>query len=157
MTPTSSGELFGRALTFERLSQTYPAPRQKIPTIAAFDAALDGGLTPGGVVLLGGAPGAGESTLLLQAAAAVAGAVYVTGEEECASIALRASRLGLAASDVILSASSDADMIARAIVTRRPPVAIVDSLQAIATFRCRGAMGSPMQLRAVTTALVEAA
>src|SRR5437764_6160310 len=104
-----------------------------------FDRVLGGGLVAGGVVLLGGDPGIGKSTLLLQASASLglrgkAGrTLYVTGEESVEQIALRAHRLGLVNAAVELLAEVQLESIINAIRTQRPDVVVVDSIQTMYT------------------------
>jgi len=142
-------------LSFAPLRDAPPDP-VKIHTTPVLDAALDGGYVPGAVILIAGAPGAGKSTLLLQAAGAVPGAIYVTGEETAAAVALRAKRLGVDG-DVRLAVSDDADSLAADVMEMHPPLVIVDSLQTVRTATCKSAMGCLAQMRAASTVLIGAA
>src|SRR5258707_12687038 len=103
----------------------------RLPTlIGEFDRVLGGGLVEGGVALIGGDPGIGKSTLLLQAAARLAEQVpilYVTGEESTQQVALRARRLGLNASKVRLFAEIELEKIQATIAATKPRVAVIDS------------------------------
>ncbi len=115
-----------------------------------FDRVLGGGLVAGGVVLLGGDPGIGKSTLLLQASAALGAARrtrYVTGEESVEQIALRAQRLGLVNAPVELLAEVQLEAIVRAIDATRPEVVVVDSIQTVYTETLQSAPGSVAQVR----------
>src|SRR5450631_675427 len=108
-TPASRFQaLAGGASVVRALSSVQASDNPRSPTgIEEFDRVLGGGLVPGGVILLGGDPGVGKSTLLLQALAAIAQdrkTLYVTGEESAEQIALRAHRLGLATAPVSLLA-----------------------------------------------------
>jgi DNA repair protein RadA/Sms len=132
--------------------QTQDNPRQ--PTgIEEFDRVLGGGLVAGGVILLGGDPGIGKSTLLLQAMASLgvsgkAGrTLYVTGEESVEQIALRAHRLGLVNAAVELLAEVQLESIINAIRTQRPDVVVVDSIQTMYTEALESAPGSVAQVR----------
>ena len=113
--------------------ETRNTPR--IPTgLEEFDRVLGGGLVPGGVVLIGGDPGIGKSTLLLQACAALGAAhrtLYVTGEESVEQIALRAQRLGLVNAQVELLAEVQLEAIVGAINAAKPEVVVVDSIQTV--------------------------
>jgi DNA repair protein RadA/Sms len=132
--------------------QTLENPRE--PTgIEEFDRVLGGGLVAGGVILLGGDPGIGKSTLLLQAMASIgvkgkAGrTLYVTGEESVEQIALRAHRLGLVNAAVELLAEVQLESIINAIRTQRPDVVVVDSIQTMYTEALESAPGSVAQVR----------
>ena len=115
-----------------------------------FDRVLGGGLVPGGVVLIGGDPGIGKSTLLLQAGAAL-GAVhrtlYVTGEESVEQVALRAQRLGLFNAPVELLAEVQLEAIVAAISAAQPEVVVVDSIQTVYSEMLQSAPGSVAQVR----------
>ena len=123
--------------------------------VGEFDRVLGGGLVPGGVVLIGGDPGIGKSTLLLQSLAAMARdrkALYVSGEESGAQIALRAQRLGLAdadsgASDLALLAEIQLERIQATIDAERPDVAVIDSIQTVYSDALTSAPGSVAQVR----------
>ncbi len=133
------------------LSSVKAQENTRIPTgLEEFDRVLGGGLVPGGVVLIGGDPGIGKSTLLLQATAAL-GAVhrtlYVTGEESVEQIALRAQRLGLVNAPVELLAEVQLEAIVAAITTAHPEVVIVDSIQTVYTEALQSAPGSVAQVR----------
>jgi DNA repair protein RadA/Sms len=115
-----------------------------------FDRVLGGGLVPGAVILLGGDPGIGKSTLLLQAMAAIGAArrgLYVTGEESPEQIAMRAQRLGLVNAAVELLAEVQLEAILGAIRTRQPEVVVIDSIQTIYTEALESAPGSVAQVR----------
>src|SRR5947207_2516188 len=115
-----------------------------------FDRVLGGGLVPGAVVLLGGDPGIGKSTLLLQAMAAIGAAkrtLYVTGEESPEQIAMRAQRLGLVNAPVELLAEVQLEAIVATIRTRQPEVVVVDSIQTVYTEALESAPGSVAQVR----------
>src|SRR5690606_2711882 len=108
-------------------------PRQ--PTgIAEFDRVLGGGLVPGSVVLIGGDPGIGKSTLLLQALVSLAKVVpvlYVTGEESAEQVALRARRLDLPTQGTKLLAEIRLEAVMEAISVQKPAVAVIDSIQTL--------------------------
>jgi DNA repair protein RadA/Sms len=118
--------------------------------IEEFDRVLGGGIVPGGVILLGGDPGIGKSTLLLQAMAAIGAerhALYVTGEESPEQVALRAQRLGLVNAPVELLAEVQLEAIVSAIRTGRPDVVVIDSIQTVYTEALESAPGSVSQVR----------
>ncbi|MFO1310849.1 MAG: DNA repair protein RadA [Burkholderiales bacterium] len=118
--------------------------------IAEFDRVTGGGLVAGGVLLLGGDPGIGKSTLLLQASAALGATrktLYVTGEESVEQVALRAQRLGLVNAPIELLAEVQLEAIVAAIGTTQPEVVIVDSIQTVYTEALQSAPGSVAQVR----------
>jgi DNA repair protein RadA/Sms len=128
--------------------------------IDEFDRVLGGGLVPGGVVLLGGDPGIGKSTLLLQASALLGGAhrtLYVTGEESPEQIALRAQRLGLVNAPIDLLAEVELEAIVAAIDATKPEVVVVDSIQTIYTEALTSAPGSVSQVRECAAQLTRVA
>jgi DNA repair protein RadA/Sms len=135
---------------------------QPIPTgIAEFDRVLGGGLVPGSVTLLGGEPGIGKSTLLLQALAAVAAtgrrALLVSAEESAQQVRLRANRLGAAPANLWLAAETDLARVLAAIGEVVPDVVVVDSIQTILDPALGSAPGSVVQVQACAHALTELA
>ncbi|HEX9550055.1 MAG TPA: DNA repair protein RadA [Candidatus Limnocylindrales bacterium] len=143
---------------------TEDAPRVRVG-IGELDRVLGGGLVPGSLVLLGGEPGVGKSTLLLQAAAGVAasggGVLYATGEESAAQVRLRAGRLGLlhgpAAAAIGVMAESEVGRIADLARTDRPTLVIVDSIQTVTVDELDGPAGSVGQVRESALRLMELA
>lgn len=127
--------------------------------VEEFDRVLGGGLVEGAVVLIGGDPGIGKSTLLLQALAAMAlrvRALYVSGEESVGQVALRAHRLGIDAAMVpMLQVASeiDLDRIIAAIERERPQVVVIDSIQTMYSAELGSAPGSVSQVRECAAAL----
>ncbi|WP_322043342.1 DNA repair protein RadA [Paraburkholderia sp. J67] len=123
--------------------------------VGEFDRVLGGGLVAGGVVLIGGDPGIGKSTLLLQSLAEIAAdrrALYVSGEESAAQIALRAQRLGLLEqgskmNDLQLLAEIQLEKIQATIEAEKPDVAVIDSIQTIYSEALTSAPGSVAQVR----------
>jgi DNA repair protein RadA/Sms len=111
------------------------------------DRALGGGLVAGQVVLLGGDPGIGKSTLLLQAASSAGGTVYVTGEESSEQVAGRARRLDLDASGVQLMAETQLERIVGALEAGKPRIAVIDSIQTVWSEALQSAPGSVAQVR----------
>jgi DNA repair protein RadA/Sms len=115
-----------------------------------FDRALGGGLVEGSVVLIGGDPGIGKSTLLLQSLAHLSASrdvLYVSGEESAAQVALRARRLGLEVTRLPLLAEISLERICASIEARRPAVVVVDSIQTLYSEQLQSAPGSVAQVR----------
>jgi DNA repair protein RadA/Sms len=131
------------------LSAIQPKDLQRIETgIGELDRALGGGLVAGQVALLGGDPGIGKSTLLLQSLSTLTGPVlYITGEESAEQVALRARRLGIEAAGVQLVAETQLERILGALETGRPRVAVVDSIQTVWSEALQSAPGSVAQVR----------
>src|SRR6202521_2146423 len=152
VTPASRFQaLAGGANVVRALSSVDASDNPRQPTgIEEFDRVLGGGLVPGGVILLGGDPGIGKSTLLLQAMASIGvsrRALYVTGEESADQIALRAQRLGLVNAAVELLAEVQLEAIVGAIRSQRPDVVVIDSIQTVYTEALESAPGSVAQVR----------
>jgi DNA repair protein RadA/Sms len=130
----------------------------RLPTGSTeLDRVLGGGLVPGSVTLIGGDPGIGKSTLMLQAAAALNGSgavLYATGEESLKQVALRARRLGLEAATARLIAETGVENIVAAASLLSARVLIVDSIQTMYSERVEAAPGAVSQLRECTAELV---
>ena len=125
--------------------------------IAELDRVLGGGLTTGSVGLIGGEPGIGKSTLLLQVAAGMASGhsvVYASGEESTGQVAQRAARLGLSADRLILCCDNQLDAILAMASAKRATLLVVDSIQTMQSAAAEASPGSPQQLRECTAALV---
>ena len=143
--------LIGSASEVRSLSSVDTVANPRSPTgIEEFDRVLGGGLVAGGVILLGGDPGIGKSTLLLQAMAVMGASrrcLYVTGEESVEQIALRAQRLGLVNAPVELLAEVQLEAIVGAMRLRQPEVVVIDSIQTMYTEALESAPGSVAQVR----------
>ena len=126
--------------------------------IGEFDTLLGGGIVPGSVVLIGGAPGAGKSTLMLQLADRLAGdagpVVYVCGEESAAQVRLRAQRLG-AGDDLLVFPETNLQAILDALEPVRPRVLVVDSIQTVWLPDVESSAGNAVQIRECAQRLVE--
>ena len=152
----------GRALTPVRLGDV-EAPRiERFRTgIGEFDRVLGGGLVPGSLVLIGGAPGIGKSTITTAALANLSAAgrsvLYVSGEESAAQVKLRAERLGQHALGVPIVAETDLDAVLATLESERPDVCVVDSVQVLYDPALTGAPGSVSQVREVAGRLMRAA
>jgi DNA repair protein RadA/Sms len=125
---------------------------------AEFDRACGGGLVPGSALLIGGDPGVGKSTLLLQIAAGLgiggAKVAYISGEEATAQIRLRAQRLGLAEAPVALAAATAMRDILATLKAERPDVVIIDSIQTLWSDALPAAAGTVTQVRACVQELI---
>jgi DNA repair protein RadA/Sms len=137
--------------TMQTLAEVGAEEVSRTPTgIAEFDRVLGGGLVRGGVVLIGGDPGIGKSTLLLQALAHLAThkkVLYVSGEESAQQIALRAKRLSLDARGMYLLAEIHLEKIQSVIKQEKPDVVVIDSIQTMYSEHLTSAPGSVAQVR----------
>ena len=149
----------GRAIAFEALDAPGEALVRRSTGLSEFDRALGGGLVPGSAVLMGGDPGIGKSTLLLQAAAAIAragaNAVYISGEEAAGQVRLRASRLGLGDAPILLAAATSVRDILTTLAGMPPPaLLVIDSIQTMHSDQIEGAPGTVSQVRASAFELI---
>jgi DNA repair protein RadA/Sms len=146
-------------LVFEPLDAPSEPLVRRTTGLAEFDRALGGGIVPGSAILMGGEPGIGKSTLLLQAAAAIAragsDAVYVSGEEATSQVRLRATRLGLADAPIRLAAATSVRDILTTLGRGEPPaLLIIDSIQTMHSDMIEGAPGTVSQVRASAFELI---
>jgi len=149
----------GRAITLIGLDSDVELPRRTGTGLAEFDRALGGGLVPGSATLIGGDPGIGKSTLLLQVAATLARSgrdvIYVSGEEAADQVRLRARRLGLGDAPVRLaSATSVRDILTTLGEGPAPALLIIDSIQTMHSDLIEGAPGTVSQVRASAQELI---
>ncbi|HEX2280557.1 MAG TPA: DNA repair protein RadA, partial [Thermomicrobiales bacterium] len=161
--PPQRGELrasTGTATTTARRLKDVPSAdvaRRPVP-MREFSRVLGGGAVPGALVLVGGDPGIGKSTLLLQCASGIAEAggpvLYVTGEESAQQVRLRADRLGLHSDDLFVMAETHLDTILRQAETLQPSVLVVDSIQTVYVDEITSAAGSVSQVRECTSRLM---
>ena len=140
------------------IAQTAGEMEPRVPTLLpGLDRVLGGGLVPGSLVLLGGEPGIGKSTLLLQAARAVAagsGAVlYATGEESSGQVRLRGDRLGIREERLLVLAETDVSRIVAEAESRSPSLLVIDSIQAVRESSLSSAAGTVSQVREAASAL----
>ncbi len=135
---------------------TYEA-KETIRTSTGFDEldrVLGGGLVKGSLILLGGEPGIGKSTLILQICNKVKGegkVLYVSGEESAEQIKLRADRLGINNEDILFLGETDIDIVNEAIVEVNPKLVIIDSIQTMYSDELTAAAGSVSQVREITS------
>ena len=142
----------GSVATTPRLREVQGTERERLRTgLAEFDFVLGGGIVPGSMVLVGGEPGIGKSTILLQVCAllqtAGAGTLYVSGEESPLQVKLRADRLETSAGDVQLLSETMLETIIATGAAQGPSVMIVDSIQTVFTQDLEGAPGNVGQVR----------
>lgn len=149
----------GRAVEFAGLDAPGELPVRRSTGLAEFDRALGGGFVPGSAILMGGDPGIGKSTLLLQAAAKVARgggrAIYVSGEEAAGQVRLRAARLGLGDAPVQLAAATSVRDILTSLRAMEPPaLVVIDSIQTMFSDTIEGAPGTVSQVRGCAFELI---
>ncbi len=149
----------GRVLALEGLAGAKDEAPRFSTGIAELDRVMGGGLVPGSALLIGGEPGIGKSTLLLQLTATLARAgkraVYFTGEESAAQVRLRAERLGVADAPVALACETSlANILATLAQGRRADLVVIDSIQTLWAEAIEAAPGTVTQVRAATQALI---
>ncbi|MCC0080073.1 MAG: DNA repair protein RadA [Rhodobacter sp.] len=148
----------GRTIDLSTLQTDEPPPPRTLSGVAEFDRVLGGGLVAASAILVGGDPGIGKSTLLLQAVAAFArrglSTLYISGEEAAAQVRMRAQRLGLGDAPVRLGAETNLRDILTTLDTERPDLVIIDSIQTMWLDSVESAPGSVAQLRASAHELV---
>ena len=154
--PSRPGVAAGRPTPFTEITGT--AEERTVTGISEFDRVLGGGLVAGSLVLIGGAPGIGKSTLVLQAldrlATGPGGALYVSGEESARQIRLRGERLSVRAEQLMLLAETSLERIIPAIERLKPGVVVIDSIQTLFTDGLESAPGSVSQVRECTGKLM---
>ena len=149
----------GRALEFEALNVPGEVLKRRASGLDEFDRALGGGFVPGSAILMGGDPGIGKSTLLLQVTAHVARsggeAVYVSGEEAAGQVRMRAERLGVADAPIRLAAATSVRDILTTLGTMdAPAILIIDSIQTMHSDQIEGAPGTVSQVRGCAFELI---
>jgi len=159
--PKGLGGKKGRMIEFVPLKGTEPHPPRRISHIAEFDRATGGGLVPGSATLVGGDPGIGKSTLLMQVAAALSQnfhCVYISGEEAIDQLRLRADRLQLSDAPVGLAASTSVrDIVATLDRGDAPTMVIIDSIQCMYVDSLDSAPGTVTQVRTSAQELIRLA
>ncbi|MEM1389025.1 MAG: DNA repair protein RadA [Pseudomonadota bacterium] len=148
----SLGGKRGAAIVLSDLATAVAPPPRTISGLGELDRVLGGGLVPASAILVGGDPGIGKSTLLLQAAAAFAGkglnTLYISGEEASAQVRMRAQRLGLSKAPVKLAVETNLRNILTTLEAEAPGLAIIDSVQTLWADTVDSAPGSVAQVRA---------
>jgi len=161
-TPRASSGRFagyaGSGNSLQKLSEVKHSELTRLATsMREFDRVLGGGLVPGSVVLIGGDPGIGKSTILLQCMCHLSSelaAVYVTGEESAQQISMRAQRLGLSGDNLHLLTETQVEAIIATAQKLSPQVMVIDSIQTIYTELLQSAPGGVAQVRESTAQLV---
>ena len=158
---TASGGIRHQAKASEPvlLSSVHSSDEKRRPTgISEFDRVLGGGIVPGSLVLVGGDPGIGKSTLLLQMSRCLSEqscrTVYVSGEESLQQIRLRADRLGVFKNDLAMLCETNLDVIQETILKYKPEVVIIDSIQTMYRPDMASAPGSVSQIRECTSQIM---
>ena len=157
-TPKGLSASKGRKIQFVGLEGSEPQPPRRMTGIGELDRVLGGGLVAGSAILVGGDPGIGKSTILMQAAAKLSknGRVaYISGEEAVDQLRLRASRLGLDKSSVELAAATNVRDIITTLDKNPPAVAIIDSIQTMFVDNIESAPGSVSQVRTSAQELIK--
>lgn len=161
---TASGGIRYQAKASEPvlLSSVHSSDEKRRPTgISEFDRVLGGGIVPGSLVLVGGDPGIGKSTLLLQMSRCLSEqscrTVYVSGEESLQQIRLRADRLGVFKNDLAMLCETNLDVIQETILKYKPEVVIIDSIQTMYREAISSGAGSVSQVREATSVLMQLA
>ncbi len=150
-----------QGVTLSRLDQSAAPPPRMPSGMAELDRVTGGGLVPGSAILIGGDPGIGKSTLLLQVAGTLANAgihvLYLSGEEAEDQIRLRAQRLGVAKAPIGLAATNQLESILATIRGANPKVVVIDSIQTLASAQLDSAAGTVAQVRYCGHELIKAA
>jgi DNA repair protein RadA/Sms len=161
LAPVKSGKAPRHGLNFETLDVETPAPPRIVTGVDEFDRVCGGGVVPGSAILLGGDPGVGKSTLLMQvcAAAAINGAsvAYVSGEEAIEQVRARAQRMGLGHAPVKLAAETSLRDIAEGLKRDHFDIVVIDSIQTLWSDQLEAGPGSVAQVRAAAGELVRLA
>lgn len=155
--PSGGKKTKARGLPLEPLAGESAPPPRFATGAAEFDRALGGGLVPGSALLVGGDPGVGKSTLLLQTGAAIARSgkktLYISGEEALDQIRMRATRLGVANAPMNLSIGTALKDILQTVKAAKPEVLIIDSIQTLWSDDIPSAPGTVAQVRACASEL----
>jgi DNA repair protein RadA/Sms len=160
-TPKGLGAGKGRNIEFVPLDGASKSAPRLISGVAEFDRVTGGGLVPGSAILVGGDPGIGKSTILLQVAGAISNktvCAYISGEEAVDQVRMRAGRLGLADTSVQLAAATNVrDIVATLDIADPPRLVIIDSIQTMYLDNLESAPGSVSQVRSTADTLIRLA
>jgi DNA repair protein RadA/Sms len=125
--------------------------------ISELDRVLGGGLVPGSLILLGGDPGVGKSTLALQLAAIIPETIYFSGEESTEQIKMRSNRLDISSPTLQIASETNIETIIATVISKKTKMAIIDSIQTAFSAEVEGEAGSVTQVKACTVKLMDAA
>jgi DNA repair protein RadA/Sms len=159
----TAARLFGAAASTPRaITEIAVEDHQRIPSgIGEFDRVLGGGIVPGSLVLIGGDPGIGKSTLVLQAASRLSSqhgrTLYVTGEESVQQVKMRAERLGALSPELLLAAETDIDVVEAHIDSLKPRFVVIDSIQTMHDSGIASSSATVSQVRTCTSRLMRLA
>ena len=161
VTPKGLGTKKGHKIQFQGLRGKTEHPPRQISGIKEFDRVTGGGMVQGSALLVGGDPGIGKSTLLMQVAAQLSGSLktaYISGEEAIDQLRLRADRLGVADTDIVLAAATSVrDIVASLGDAGRPDLVIIDSIQTMFVDSLGSAPGTVAQVRTSAQELIRLA
>ena len=147
-----------KVVTPRKLNEVIGAEAARVKTgIGELDRVLGGGLVKGSLVLVGGEPGIGKSTLILQLCNSMSGdgkVLYVSGEESAEQIKIRADRLGINNSDILFLGETDIDVIENNILDINPKLVIIDSIQTMYSEDITSAAGTVSQVREITSRIM---
>lgn len=156
--PQSLSHKRGKSIALSGLDEQDKPLQRNLIGLDEFDLVLGGGLVPGSAILLGGDPGIGKSTILLQAGAKIAEngqkSVYISGEEAASQIRMRADRLGLKSAPMKLASGTNLRNILETLKAEKPDFVIIDSIQTLWSDQITSAPGTVSQVRAVVHELV---
>ncbi len=159
--PTRAGAVAEARAEVFRIDAIDTQAETRFPTgMKELDRVLGGGIVPGGMMLIGGDPGIGKSTLLLQICGHLSQSyrvLYASGEESARQIKLRAERLGVDNGELLLLCETDMNVILNTIVSEKPDIVIVDSIQTVSLPELSSSPGSVTQVRECTGALMRVA
>ncbi len=145
----------GKIISFDKIKSE---DVKRIKTkIKEFDMVLGGGIVPGSLTLIGGEPGVGKSTLVMQISGSINNSLYVSGEESAGQVKMRLNRLGIMGNKIKFSSDTEVEKICAIIEKIKPNLAIIDSIQTISSMEINNETGSIAQIRAVTVKLLEVA
>lgn len=130
---------------------------RKTTHMPEFDRVLGGGIVPGSLILLGGEPGIGKSTITIQLASSLPNTLYISGEESVEQVKMRADRLSISSPTLKLVNETNIETVIATIEQEKPMLAIVDSIQTMSSSQVAGESGSVSQIRACTSLLLECA
>lgn len=152
--PRSGGVASGRKVEVKKLGDVASTDKERQKTgIGELDQVLGGGIVPGSLILLGGDPGIGKSTIILQVASNISGTLYLSGEESDRQIQMRARRLG-DGEEILVASETNIENIIETIRAEKPKLVVIDSIQTMYSGDIQGAAGNISQLSICTSKLM---